>query len=165
MIDFDDAVRSLFIRTAYYPAVPELFECRMDFVPVMERIAADVDVIDFAAFRHQLPDIFVLVRAAVHIRRARILAASAIFDGGACVHGCRLFNLSGAVLSFFHLSGSLAAFHYVLEQNGCRDRSYSSRYGRYGFCDLISLVVIDVTAELAFLIDIHSDIDDDLSFS
>ena len=137
----------------------------MDFVPVMERIAADVDVIDFAAFRHQLPDIFVLVRAAVHIRRARILAASAFFDGGACIHGCRLFIFSGAVLSFSHLSGSLAAFHYVLEQNGCRDRSYSSRYGRYGFCDLISLVVIDVTAEISVLINVHSYVDNDLALS
>ena len=137
----------------------------MDFVPVMERIAAWRDVIDFAALGHQFPDIVVFVRAAVKIRYAGILAAAALFDGGACINGCRLVFLSGAVLSVLHLSGSLAAFNNVLQKNGRCDGSDSAGYGCYGISDLSCYIVINVSAKLAVLVNVHSDVDNGLACS
>ena len=131
----------------------------------MERILAGMNVIYPAVFGHELFYALKFFRKTVFICFARILAAAAFLGGGAGILYCRRYFRSGAVFSALHFSGSLAAFNHMLQENGCRDGSYSSRYGRYGFGDLIGLVVINVSAELAFLIDIHSYVDDDLAFS
>ena len=136
----------------------------MDFVAVVKRIRAGVDVVDLAVFGKKLFYVLELFGAAVDVRLSRILTASAVFCSGTGVLDRRRFFRSGALTSALHLSGSRAAVHDVLEKHGSGYGTYSSRHGGDGFGDLRRLVVIDVAAELSVLIDVHSDVYDDLAF-